>query len=194
MTRNRANASVRQAAARPKRRLQAVPAERPRRPVSARAPLTGRGPARRLRASAEIPPVIYGKSGVRHMTVKEPDFRMLMRAVAGTAALVEISDSKGATTWVQTFGDKDHDQGRAIALDDKGDAYVSGLYRFALSLLDPPVKQVIDAMTPESSFTSAASLRRRISERNCASSRSRSACAGSFGSSFSSISGVMNRS
>jgi len=59
---------------------------------------TGRGPARRLRASSEIPAVIYGKSGVRHLTVKDPEFRLLMRAVAGTAALVEISEQGGAPT------------------------------------------------------------------------------------------------
>jgi len=59
---------------------------------------TGRGPARRLRASSEIPAVIYGKSGVRHLTVKAPEFRLLMRAVAGTAALVEISDPAGTAT------------------------------------------------------------------------------------------------
>ena len=59
---------------------------------------SGRGPARRLRASGQIPAVIYGKSGPRHLTVKEPEFRLLMRAVAGTAALVEISDGTGGTT------------------------------------------------------------------------------------------------
>lgn len=57
-------------------------------------------------------------------------------------------DAKGDTTWVQTFGDKDHDQGRAIAVDDKGNAYVTGLYRFKLSLLDPPVEQKIDLNDP----------------------------------------------
>ncbi len=59
---------------------------------------SGRGPSRRLRASGQIPAVVYGKSGVRHLIVKEPEFRMLMRAVAGTAALVEISDPSGAAT------------------------------------------------------------------------------------------------
>ncbi|HVU37961.1 MAG TPA: 50S ribosomal protein L25 [Opitutales bacterium] len=59
---------------------------------------SGRGPSRRLRASGQIPAVVYGKSGVRHLTVKEPEFRMLMRAVAGTAALVEISDQTGTAT------------------------------------------------------------------------------------------------
>jgi large subunit ribosomal protein L25 len=33
---------------------------------------------------------------VRHITVKEPEFRMLMRSVAGTAALVEISEQGSA--------------------------------------------------------------------------------------------------
>ncbi len=63
-------------------------------------------------------------------------------------AFVLKLDAKGNTTWVQTFGDKDHDQGRAIALDDKGAAYVTGLYRFKLALLDPPVEQVIDTKDP----------------------------------------------
>jgi hypothetical protein len=57
-------------------------------------------------------------------------------------------DAKGSTTWLQTFGDKDHDQGRALALDDKGNAYVTGLYRFKLSLLDPPVEQKLDLKDP----------------------------------------------
>ncbi len=66
-------------------------------PVQAR-DKSGRGPSRRLRSSGQIPAVIYGKSGVRHLTVKEPEFRLLMRAVAGTTALVEISDQTGAAT------------------------------------------------------------------------------------------------
>jgi len=50
----------------------------------------GRGAARRLRASGRIPAVVYGKSGPRALTVTEPDFRNLMREVAGSAAVVEI--------------------------------------------------------------------------------------------------------
>jgi hypothetical protein len=57
-------------------------------------------------------------------------------------------DAKGAMVWARTFGDHDHDQGRAVAIDDKGDVYVSGLYRFSLSLLSPPVKQQIDDKDP----------------------------------------------
>jgi hypothetical protein len=57
-------------------------------------------------------------------------------------------NAKGETVWLQTFGDKDHDQGRALAIDDKGSIYLTGLYRFKLSLLDPPVEQKLDANDP----------------------------------------------
>jgi hypothetical protein len=57
-------------------------------------------------------------------------------------------NAKGETVWVKTFGDKDHDQGRAIAVDDQGNVYLTGLYRFKLSLLDPPVEQKIDTKDP----------------------------------------------
>jgi hypothetical protein len=57
-------------------------------------------------------------------------------------------NAKGDTVWVTTFGDKDHDQGRAIAVDDKGAVYVTGLYRFKLALLAPPVEQTIDMKDP----------------------------------------------
>jgi hypothetical protein len=57
-------------------------------------------------------------------------------------------NTKGEYVWLQTFGEKDHDQGRTLAVDDKGDVYVAGLYRFKLSLLDPPVEQVIDLKDP----------------------------------------------
>ena len=46
----------------------------------------------------------------------------------------------GALAWLQTWGDKDHDQGRAIAIDDKGAAYVLGLFRFQLGVVDPPLE------------------------------------------------------
>jgi hypothetical protein len=57
-------------------------------------------------------------------------------------------DAKGQALWVQTFGDKDHDQGRAVALDKDGNAVVSGLYRFALSATTPPIEQVRDLKDP----------------------------------------------
>jgi hypothetical protein len=52
-------------------------------------------------------------------------------------------DAQGAPVWVHTWGGKDHDQGRAVALDDAGNAVVAGLYRFKLDLLDPPVQQAL---------------------------------------------------
>ncbi len=51
-------------------------------------------------------------------------------------------DPRGAPIWLQTWGDKDHDQARAIAIDDKGAAHVIGLYRFQLALVDPPLESV----------------------------------------------------
>jgi hypothetical protein len=49
-------------------------------------------------------------------------------------------DAKGQVVWVQTFGDHDHDQGRGVALDDKGNAIVVAAFRFKLALLDPPIE------------------------------------------------------
>src|SRR6185436_6626619 len=43
-------------------------------------------------------------------------------------------DEKGQLVWAQSFGDHDHDQGRAAAIDDKGLVYITGLYRFHLDL------------------------------------------------------------
>jgi hypothetical protein len=50
--------------------------------------------------------------------------------------------------WSQTWGDHDHDQGRAVALDDKGNAIITGLYRFKLSLMDPPIESKRDDRDP----------------------------------------------
>lgn len=55
----------------------------------------GRGVARRLRAQGKIPAVIYGKSGVRSLTVDERAFLMLMRKMGGTASLVTLQDEQG---------------------------------------------------------------------------------------------------
>lgn len=51
-------------------------------------------------------------------------------------------DEKGALVWAQSFGDRDHDQGRAAAIDDKGNAYLAGLYRFTLDLGPKPLESV----------------------------------------------------
>ena len=49
-------------------------------------------------------------------------------------------DEKGAIVWAQSFGDKDHDQGRAAAIDDKGNIVVAGLYRFTLDVGPKPLE------------------------------------------------------
>lgn len=63
-----------------------------------------------------------------------------VRSNAGNKDVFALKlDAKGALTWFQTWGDKDHDQGRAVAVDDKGAAYVTGQYRFQLAIVDPPL-------------------------------------------------------
>jgi hypothetical protein len=49
-------------------------------------------------------------------------------------------DPQGALTWSQSWGDRDHDQGRAIAVDAKGGAHVVGLYHFRLAIAEPPIE------------------------------------------------------
>jgi hypothetical protein len=51
-------------------------------------------------------------------------------------------NEKGEVIWAQSFGDKDHDQGRAAAIDDKGNVYAAGLYRFTLDLGPKPLESV----------------------------------------------------
>lgn len=51
-------------------------------------------------------------------------------------------DPAGSLVWVKTWGDHDHDQGRAVAVDDKGCAIVAGIYRFTLALTSPPLESV----------------------------------------------------
>lgn len=51
-------------------------------------------------------------------------------------------DPAGGLLWVRTWGDHDHDQGRAVAIDDKGCAIVVGIYRFTLALTSPPLESV----------------------------------------------------
>ncbi|HEY0194275.1 MAG TPA: SBBP repeat-containing protein [Kofleriaceae bacterium] len=43
-------------------------------------------------------------------------------------------DPAGSLLWAQRWGDHDHDQGRGVAVDDKGEAIVVGIYRFNLTL------------------------------------------------------------
>lgn len=51
-------------------------------------------------------------------------------------------DAQGALAWAQVWGDKDHDQGRALAIDEQGAAHVLGLFRFALDIVEPPLDSV----------------------------------------------------
>jgi hypothetical protein len=43
-------------------------------------------------------------------------------------------DPAGNLVWAQRWGDRDHDQGRGVAIDDKGAAIVVGIFRFTLEL------------------------------------------------------------
>lgn len=45
----------------------------------------------------------------------------------------------GDATWVRTLGDHDHDKTRAIAVAKDGDAFVAGIFRFALPV-KPPIE------------------------------------------------------
>jgi hypothetical protein len=51
-------------------------------------------------------------------------------------------DPKGALVWVRTWGDHDHDRGRAVALDAAGNAYVAGTFGFTLDIVNPPLESV----------------------------------------------------
>jgi hypothetical protein len=47
-------------------------------------------------------------------------------------------DPEGKTVWARSFGDKDHDQARSIAIDGEGNPVVAGIFRFALTLTPLP--------------------------------------------------------
>jgi Beta-propeller repeat len=51
-------------------------------------------------------------------------------------------DAAGGLIWAQRWGDHDHDQARAVAVDDKGCALVVGIYRFTLDLVSPALESV----------------------------------------------------
>ncbi len=55
----------------------------------------GRGPARRLRKSGQIPAIIYGKSGSKTVSVDAIAFRTLMRSKGDSASLVELALEDG---------------------------------------------------------------------------------------------------
>lgn len=51
----------------------------------------GRGPVRRLRKAKNIPAIVYGgETAPRSITLKEADFRILMRSLSGSAAIIQL--------------------------------------------------------------------------------------------------------
>ena len=56
-------------------------------------------------------------------------------------------DPTGALVWVKTFGDKDHDQARALAIDAEGNPTVAGIFRFTMVL--PPAPAIESMHKPE---------------------------------------------
>lgn len=51
---------------------------------------SGRAASSRLRQAGQIPAVLYGPSGVRHLAINTADFRKLWKAVSGRTALIEL--------------------------------------------------------------------------------------------------------
>jgi hypothetical protein len=51
-------------------------------------------------------------------------------------------DAAGGLVWAQSFGDHDHDQGRAVAVDADGAAIVAGIFRFTLGAVTPALESV----------------------------------------------------
>ena len=59
----------------------------------------GRGPSRRLRVSGNIPAVIYGKSGCRHLAIERKNFNVLWKQVSGIATLIEVHEDGRDAVW-----------------------------------------------------------------------------------------------
>jgi hypothetical protein len=49
-------------------------------------------------------------------------------------------DAQGNTLWATSWGDHDHDQGRGVALDDKGNPTFTGIFRFTLDAVTPALE------------------------------------------------------
>ena len=62
-------------------------------------------------------------------------------AFAAVAQGVKL-DPTGGLVWARSWGDRDHDQGRAVAVDDHGAAIVVGIFRFTLSIMAPAIESV----------------------------------------------------
>lgn len=55
----------------------------------------GRTASKHMRQQGIIPAIIYGESGVRHLTLDAHEFAMAFRNFAGTAALLELKEEGG---------------------------------------------------------------------------------------------------
>ena len=52
---------------------------------------------------------------------------------------LKLEPTKGETVWARSWGDHDHDQGRAAAVDPEGNPIFAGIYRFSIDLVAPPL-------------------------------------------------------
>lgn len=58
-------------------------------------------------------------------------------------------DAAGNIVWLKTFGDHDHDHGRAVAMDADGNPVVAGTFRFTLDVgIQPAPESVRDEKDP----------------------------------------------
>ncbi|MEX0332497.1 MAG: 50S ribosomal protein L25 [Puniceicoccaceae bacterium] len=55
----------------------------------------GRTASKHLRQQGIVPAIIYGESGVRHLTLDAHEFGMAYRKFSGTAALIELKEEGG---------------------------------------------------------------------------------------------------
>lgn len=60
---------------------------------------SGRTASRQQRQGGQIPAVIYGESGVRHLTIEAHEFKLAYRNFAGSAALIELQPEEGESTF-----------------------------------------------------------------------------------------------
>ena len=69
---------------------------------------TGSGSSRRLRQAGQIPAVLYGESGTRHLSIARIEFRNLWKEVGHVTALVEVTQD-GADAMFSVIKDAQRD-------------------------------------------------------------------------------------
>jgi hypothetical protein len=67
-----------------------------------------------------------------------------VKAHGNKDAFTEKLSPDGEVRWIQTFGDRDHDKGHAVAVDKDGNVYVAGIFRFTMTLPIGTFDQVRD--------------------------------------------------